>query len=429
MIKILAALVVFIFVVARLKKRKTPISVLVTDPYEAKQILRNSDITSRAIPNQRLRKSFDISNPFTNSNDEYRQKFRNVIINSIGLKEDGWKRLAKLALETVNYQKYKEKDTVELVPWIQNIALNVILRGYMGFDANIHGIVDDIPKLINDIWIKSKEFNSNRQSISKSKCLLMNLLHKASLQQSEEKGIGHAPNVLQEISKIAQKHLDNVRSFTQPSPRIDEPTADELKSPLNILLPAYETMWRVLLYAVLEIKVRGLLKSRNDERKVKNNFLKRLDTEAKDLLRNPHRASKNNSLNLIVKETLRLYPATRHIHREKDGWKYIIDVEAIHRNPTAWGSDASRFNPERFKDFSQNDHYIPFSVGPMQCVATKFAPTLAAILIASVISSVDILDIVGNNTVSKYQANPDIPFENSRRSFENTFVRIVTRSS
>ncbi|CAG8637718.1 9592_t:CDS:1, partial [Acaulospora morrowiae] len=325
----------------------------------------------------------------------------------------------------------------ELVSWVQRITLNVILRGYLGFGSNIYEEVSDVPRVINDIWTKSKEFNNNQQSIQELKCSLKNYLHSASLkkQEGKEDDTGNAPNVLREILKIAQKHLDNIQSLPQIESCFIKPTAEELGSSLNILLPAYETMWRVLLYAILETKVRGLLKKKNNkkpEETTEDNFLEDIDKDAKFLLDNPsYSLRKKNLIHYIVKETLRLYPATRHIHRVKDGIKYSINVEAIHRDPLIWGNDASRFKPERFENHiaKKDGTYIPFSIGPMQCIAAdNFAPRLAAILIAAVISSVDFFDVVDNDAISKYGIDPDLPFENNRHAFENVFVNIATRS-
>ncbi|CAG8784213.1 3425_t:CDS:1, partial [Acaulospora morrowiae] len=70
-----------------------PLKILyITNPYEAKKILNDCDAVSRAIPNQRLRQSFEISNPFTNPNEQYRQEFRKKIHKSFTLREDEWKK-------------------------------------------------------------------------------------------------------------------------------------------------------------------------------------------------------------------------------------------------------------------------------------------------------------------------------------------------
>ncbi|CAG8749842.1 236_t:CDS:1, partial [Racocetra fulgida] len=238
-------------------------------------------------------------------------------------------------------------------------------------------------------------------------------------------------NVIKEMSKIAQKHLNDIQELPQSTSEFINPTADELKTPLNIVLPAYETMWRVLLYAILEIKVREILLSKNNLKRKNDKYFKNLNNSIDTFLKNPsHSTLRTNQLDLIVKETLRLYPATRHLYRTQNEKKYGIDIEAIQRDTTVWGDDALCFKPERFENpnASSSPSYIPFSVGKMKCIAAnKFAPTVAAILIAAVLSSVDIVDVVENEAVEKYLKNPYLTFDNSRLAFDKMIVNVTTR--
>ncbi|CAG8570906.1 5142_t:CDS:2 [Diversispora eburnea] len=328
---------------------------------------KNTDVISRAIPNQRLKNAFGISNPFTNPDEGYRNEFRNAIIKTIKIEDEKWTEFVNITLDTINRKKFHQPTSIELIPWIQKITLNVVLQ-------------------------------------------------------------------------IGRKHLQNTTSqYSQPISGFTKPTIEELQSPLNIILPAYETMWRVLLYAILEIKVRKILNQKLQE-KLKKKEKSEISTDNKDLdssieqfLKNPsHTTLKNNPLHFIVKETLRLYPATRHIHRKIDDDKYTIDLETIHRDPKSW-KNPLLFNPERFKNHvsisSKVNPFIPFSMGKMKCIAAdKFAPTLAAILIASVISSIEIMDIIDNKDEGIIDYNPDIPFKNDRKAFEKTLFTVISRS-
>ncbi|RHZ64543.1 hypothetical protein Glove_323g17 [Diversispora epigaea] len=422
---------------------------IITDIHNAKKILQETDVISRAIPNQRLKNAFGISNPFTNPDENYRIEFRNAINKTINIKNEKWKEFVKITLDTINKKKFDRPTSIELIPWIQKITLNVVLRGYLGFHPNIHEIIEieNIPEIINKIWIDSKEFENNKKSIKKSNNLLKNILQKAysltmtttssSIDNNKEKN----NNVLHILSEIGHKHLQNTTfQSSQPIPGFTKPTVKELKSPLNIILPAYETMWRVLLYAILEIKVRKILHQKSQEKLKKQEkseiSIDNLDDSVENFLNNPsYTTLKNNPLHLIVKETLRLYPATRHIHRIIDDNKYTIDLETIHRDPKSW-KNPLLFNPERFKNHVSKDHpFIPFSMGKMKCIAAdKFAPTLAAILIASVISSIEIMDIIDDKDdndegiIDYYQKNPDLPFKNDRKVFEKTLFTVISRS-
>lgn len=60
----------------------------------------------------------------------------------------------------------------------------------------------------------------------------------------------------------------------------------------------------------------------------------------------------------------------------RKGEAVIIPVYAIHRNPEFF-PDPLKFNPERFSD--ENKHkikpltYIPFGIGPRNCIGSRFA--------------------------------------------------------
>lgn len=93
-------------------------------------------------------------------------------------------------------------------------------------------------------------------------------------------------------------------------------------------------------------------------------------------------------LDLCLKETLRVFPSAVRIERKavkntklgeilipKDSY-LTIPVYAVHRNPNNF-ENADQFIPERFSP--ENVHkiksgtYLPFAVGPRNCIGMKFA--------------------------------------------------------
>ncbi|CAF1262960.1 unnamed protein product [Didymodactylos carnosus] len=117
---------------------------------------------------------------------------------------------------------------------------------------------------------------------------------------------------------------------------------EEIGNALNIVIPGYETMWRVVFYTLLELIRRPILFNE---------------------LRN------STSVELLipcVKETLRLYPPTKSIYRQniQSGQEIRIAIDQIHRDIGVWGLDANTFNPDRFKaDLTpdQKNYYLPFA--------------------------------------------------------------------
>jgi len=79
-------------------------------------------------------------------------------------------------------------------------------------------------------------------------------------------------------------------------------------------------------------------------------------------------------------------PATTH----------VANIEALHQDTAIWGSDAGVFDPMRFHEsrlsYGQKHGFIPFSYGPLRCVAFKEAPRFAAIVAAAVLEIVSAPD-------------------------------------
>ncbi|XP_041002352.1 cytokinin hydroxylase [Juglans microcarpa x Juglans regia] len=109
--------------------------------------------------------------------------------------------------------------------------------------------------------------------------------------------------------------------------------------------------------------------------------------------------SKLTVLNMVINETLRLYPPATVLPRMAlediklgdlhipKGLSIWIPVLAIHHSKELWGKDANEFNPERFasKSFTPG-RFIPFAAGPRNCVGQGFAMMEAKIILSMLIS-------------------------------------------
>ena len=96
-------------------------------------------------------------------------------------------------------------------------------------------------------------------------------------------------------------------------------------------------------------------------------------------------------MNMIINETLRLYPPAivllRKVSREVRLGKILVpaNVEllvptlALHHEPQFWGEEVELFKPERFSEGiakATNDNmaaFMPFGLGPRICVGFNFA--------------------------------------------------------
>lgn len=106
---------------------------------------------------------------------------------------------------------------------------------------------------------------------------------------------------------------------------------------------------------------------------------------------------------MVINETLRLYPPviglTRKVERESKLGRFILPANItvniptlpLHLDPHIWGEDAHLFNPERFSGgvAKATDNspaaYIPFGLGPRNCVGMNFAINEAKIALSMIL--------------------------------------------
>ncbi|CAL1355889.1 unnamed protein product [Linum trigynum] len=103
-------------------------------------------------------------------------------------------------------------------------------------------------------------------------------------------------------------------------------------------------------------------------------------------------------LNLIIQETLRMYPPAVLLLREATkkvkmgrleiptGTEFHVPLIGIHYDSEIWGEDAHEFNPLRFNEPRKHlAHYFPFGMGPRICVGQTLAIVEAKIVLAMII--------------------------------------------
>ncbi|XVF03148.1 hypothetical protein REPUB_Repub04eG0235800 [Reevesia pubescens] len=121
--------------------------------------------------------------------------------------------------------------------------------------------------------------------------------------------------------------------------------------------------------------------------------------------KNPHSGgiAKLKTMNMIINETLRLYPPVaviaRKVGKEVQLGKLILPVDmevlipnmALHHDPDLWGDDVHLFKPERFAEgiakATKNNAtaFIPFSLGPRSCVGMSFVTTETKIALSMIL--------------------------------------------
>lgn len=114
--------------------------------------------------------------------------------------------------------------------------------------------------------------------------------------------------------------------------------------------------------------------------------------------------AKLKTLNMIINETLRLYPPiVATIRRAKadvelggckipSGTELLIPIIAVHHDQAIWGNDVNEFNPARFSDgvAHASKHpmaLIPFGLGVRTCIGQNLAILQAKLTLAIILQS------------------------------------------
>ncbi|XP_063823562.1 cytochrome P450 4d2-like [Ostrinia nubilalis] len=135
-------------------------------------------------------------------------------------------------------------------------------------------------------------------------------------------------------------------------------------------------------------------------------------------------------LDLVIKESLRLFPSVPLIGREIDrdvdmaghrlpkGTTMVIDFFNMQRNPELY-EDPLDFRPERFENINRNPFFwLAFSAGPRNCIGQKFALMEMKVTLS---------EIVKNFKILPYGEEPELGADLILRSRNGIKVILETR--
>ncbi len=159
---------------------------------------------------------------------------------------------------------------------------------------------------------------------------------------------------------------------------------------MGLLLAGYETTANALTWTYYLLS-QNLWASERLREEVRQTLGERKPTSA-DLAHLPY-------LRQILDESLRLFPPAwiigrRAIAQDSIGGYHVpagtviaICIYTLHRHPAFWEQpdqfDPERFSPERSADRKRNA-YMPFSIGPRQCIGSNFALLEAGLILACI---------------------------------------------
>ncbi|KAI2469554.1 hypothetical protein F4781DRAFT_431260 [Annulohypoxylon bovei var. microspora] len=310
-------------------------------------------LKSRALPNQRLNEVFKINNSFTTMDQNIHEGFvisaKSVIHSMNPHKWANFFAVSEAALDRA-CGALAAQTPLPLAAIARFVVFVAMLHQF--FDAELTGNTDfadavEATEAINNLWERSKDTQTARPG----------------------------SDAEQERLQASLKRL-LPKCFPCPPE----------KHPLNIILPAYETMWRVVLLTYVSAGFRD----------VHPETLQQFQ----EVIQNVPRCFASETASNVVgtamnfaKEGLRLYPPTKRIHRavpsaKSGSYNVKADVEWCHRNTHIWGPDAEQFRPSRFQGVTADmrQAYMPFGAGKHQCPTAKTFSYHAIIILVVVLA-------------------------------------------
>ncbi|PWY78916.1 cytochrome P450 [Aspergillus eucalypticola CBS 122712] len=352
-----------------------------------------SPYESRALSNSRFKTAFCIRNAFTSSDEDFVTQHVKDIKMLINLTPLDWNHLSQSLQEPARYWVDSSEGTIHLASITQTLTLRLVLVGIFKLEPRIPPSADlffaDFARCINESWILAK-----------------------------------GPDILS--FEDNEELWDCVTAFF---PSSDQFQRDE--NPLNVILPGYETSWRVALRMFLEIR-----RSSNEVwvDKMVSFALHPTKVQFQD---DDDDDDDGISVEAMVSEALRLYPPTRRIRRTfrfKDGKNgavdeiFAADIEACHLDKSIWGTDALEYKPSRFATLTweQKEAYMPFGISPFLCPAKPvFGPRMIGMVVGVLFLALQeggSWRLVGRD---KHSANDYMSGErlsNDRSAFDDLFL-------
>ncbi|KAJ5943046.1 hypothetical protein N7516_003214 [Penicillium verrucosum] len=350
---------------------------------------------SKAIANRHLPIAFQIDNAFTRTDSVHASMFVEKVKPLINLSAKQWQSVSEFARVTANH-------------WVE------------------HGF----PRLDDNICHKEKQKPSNNKTkIDRNRINIASLAQILSLkvvlylffkQKPQDQPCDE--NLLSLAQSINRVWISSkLKSAENDTPRFEDDVVLQTSlvnifgnhdlpedNPLNLILPSFETMWRVVLRALLEIRFatgkevpawRDTMTAFS-ENPTKSQFDAgtAYPSSNEPGIADTRCVRGSPSAKQIVLESLRLYVPTRHIHRAYQ-WDQSMgacheiesaDIEGCHVRSDIWGSDAERFNPKRWSALTpaQGDAFMPFGCSPFECPAKPiFGPRMIGVLVGALLAA------------------------------------------
>ncbi|KAG7086394.1 hypothetical protein E1B28_002349 [Marasmius oreades] len=310
-----------------------------------------------SIPNQRLVRAFGLTNTFVSAGTAVRDQFRRDALALLNGRASrlGWAEYLEVALESVKASLSDERPFDQFIQITTLRIILIVLLGVPSLPEELNG--DDLQitaGLISELWDQSKTSSPT----DKVKLDLLNL----------------------HLRRLLVRDLD------------------AFPNPLDIVIPAWETLWRVIATTVAYV---------HDNQSYREAFGGLRNSQDPGRTFSSPNAEDGSSVQSIITEILRLHPPSRRIHRAISCSPFFIpralkgvfrstrlevaDIEALHRSSEIWGPSSNEFQPARHDESKESEgidsdrKILAFGSGRLQCPAKKWAPLAAAMAVAAIL--------------------------------------------
>ncbi|XP_067215787.1 cytochrome P450 4C1-like isoform X1 [Linepithema humile] len=224
-------------------------------------------------------------------------------------------------------------------------------------------------------WIFSLSDNAKQQSFGQK--IIQNFVHKIMQKSVERDTLNYDNEILQKPKSVASNYLNYVKQLSDDATGesravSDEDVNDDIR---NLYAAIQNTVMELTSFVFLLLGMHTEI-----QEKLRKAILLTFGNEKIDA----KRLTSIRYLNMVIQETLRLFPVAPIIARQltgdiklescvlPNGCYVLIPVFTIHRNPAYWNKP-EEFIPERFspENSSSRQRYthIPFGTGLRDCPA------------------------------------------------------------
>ncbi len=178
------------------------------------------------------------------------------------------------------------------------------------------------------------------------------------------------------------------------------------------MIAGYETTSTALSYATYVLATHP-----EEQQKLQEHIDTHFDPETEDTMPTYEIVSEMDYLDMFIRETLRMFPiASGAINRQSNedfcikdmgvvpaGTLITVDMYNLHYNPNLWGPlDPNEFHPERFDTKRHPMAWLPFGVGPRNCIGMRFALLEMKMLLVRLLKTYTLIDC-GEKTRKPFQ--------------------------